>query len=180
MEILKELLPGCFLLRSKRFVDQRGSFVKTYHDGLFAELGILMRIREEYYSVSHRNVIRGMHFQLPPYDHDKLVFCAQGAVLDVLLDLRIGEDYGRVVSAEISGEDNQIIFIPKGIAHGFAARTEGALMFYKTSSVHAPQADCGIRWDSFGFDWAVDQPVISVRDSQHIAFSDFVSPFQQG
>lgn len=177
MEILKELLPGCFLLQPNRFEDLRGSFVKTYHEVLCKALGVNLEIREEFYSVSRKNVIRGMHFQLPPHGHDKMVYCTRGAVMDVLLDLRKGPGYGKVASAELSGENACIIFIPTGIAHGFAGLTDEALMLYKTSTVHAPQADCGIRWDSFGFDWGVDEPIISTRDRQHSVFTDFVSPF---
>lgn len=177
MEILKELLPDCFLLQPNRFVDSRGSFVKTYHEGLFQALGVNLDIREEFYSVSHKNVIRGMHFQLPPHEHDKLVYCTHGAVMDVLLDLRKGPGYGNVASTELSGENAHLVFIPKGIAHGFLALTDEALMLYKTSTVHAPEADCGIRWDSFGFDWEMAEPIISTRDQQHSVFADFVSPF---
>jgi dTDP-4-dehydrorhamnose 3,5-epimerase/CDP-3, 6-dideoxy-D-glycero-D-glycero-4-hexulose-5-epimerase len=177
MEILKELLPGCFLLQPKRFEDQRGSLVKTYNEGLCKALGVDLDIREEFYSVSHKNVLRGMHFQLPPHEHDKLVYCTRGAVMDVLLDLRKGPDYGKVASAELTGEHAHLVFIPKGIAHGFATLTDDALMLYKTSTVHAPESDCGIRWDSFGFDWGVVAPIISARDQQHRVFADFKSPF---
>lgn len=177
MKILKELLPGCWLLQPQRFEDARGVFVKTYHEDLCQSLGVSLEIREEFYSVSRRDVLRGMHFQLPPHAHDKLVYCTQGAVKDVLVDLRQGPGYGRVASAVLSGENAHLIFIPKGIAHGFAALSDEALMLYKTSTVHAPQADCGIRWDSFGFDWGIAAPLLSARDQQHDALADFVSPF---
>jgi dTDP-4-dehydrorhamnose 3,5-epimerase/CDP-3, 6-dideoxy-D-glycero-D-glycero-4-hexulose-5-epimerase len=177
MEILKELLPGCFLLQPKRFEDARGVFVKTYHEDLCQALGVSLDIREEFYSVSRKNVLRGMHFQLPPHAHQKLVHCMRGVVMDVLLDLRNGPDYGKAVSVELSGENAHLVFIPKGVAHGFVTLTDEALMLYKTSTVHAPQADCGIRWDSFGFNWALSQPILSARDQQHSALADFVSPF---
>lgn len=177
MEIVKELLPGCRVIRPPRSEDQRGAFVKTYHEGLFKTLGVTMEIREEFFSVSRKDVLRGMHFQLPPHDHDKLVYCTAGAVLDVLLDLRRGAGYGRVASVELSADNAHIVYIPKGIAHGFLALSDDALMLYKTSTVHAPDADAGIRWDSFGFDWPPGNPVISARDQQHPMFADFDSPF---
>jgi dTDP-4-dehydrorhamnose 3,5-epimerase/CDP-3, 6-dideoxy-D-glycero-D-glycero-4-hexulose-5-epimerase len=177
MELITELLPGCFLMRPKKFTDQRGCFLKTYQEKLCAELGVNLQIREEFYSVSHKNVVRGMHFQLPPQAHEKLVYCTRGTVCDVMLDLRRGDSYGHIATAQLSGENGHLIFIPKGIAHGFVALTDDSLMLYKTSTEHAPEFDCGIRWDTFGFDWEVDQPIISDRDRQHIAFSDFVSPF---
>lgn len=177
MEILKELLPGAFLLQPKRFEDSRGSFVKTYQYGLCQTLGVDLDIREEFYSVSHKNVIRGMHFQLPPHEHDKLVYCTHGAVMDVLLDLRTGPTYGHVVSVQISGENAHIVFIPKGIAHGFLALTDEALMVYKTNSEHMPSLDSGIRWDSFGFDWPCLSPTLSDRDLQHSCFDQLLTPF---
>lgn len=177
MEMIKELLPGCFLLQPKTLEDQRGCFVKTYHEGLYAELGVNLEIREEFFSISHMNVLRGMHFQLPPHEHDKLVYCTRGRVRDVLLDLRKGESYGRVISAQLSGENGHLIFIPKGIAHGFVALADNTLMLYKTSTVHMPESDCGIRWDSFGFDWGINKPIMSARDQIHTPFGDFVSPF---
>ena len=177
MEILKMLLPGCFLLQPKKIEDKRGCFVKTYHDELYAALGVNLDIREEFYSISHKNVVRGMHYQLPPHAHDKLVYCTMGAVLDVLLDLRKGAGYGRVASAQLTGENGKIIYIPKGVAHGFLAVTDQSLMLYKTSSVYAAESDSGIRWDTFGFDWGVDQPTISARDEKHAEFGNFVSPF---
>lgn len=177
MELLEELLPGCVLLQPKRFYDQRGSFVKTYHEGLFKELGIDFEVREEFYSVSHKNVIRGMHFQLPPHDHDKLVYCARGAVNDVILDLRKGPGYGRVASVILSEDDGKVLFIPRGIAHGFASLVDQTLMLYKTSVVHKPEADCGIRWDSFGFHWGISEPIVSLRDQQHSKLDYFDSPF---
>lgn len=177
MKVLKELLPGCFLLEPTKFDDQRGCFVKTYNKVLCTELGINFEVQEEFYSISHKGVIRGMHFQLPPHEHDKLVYCTQGTVNDVLLDLRKGEGYGRVASTQLSGENGFLIFIPKGIAHGFVALADQSLMVYKTSTMHVPESDCGIHWDSFGFVWDVSQPVLSVRDEQHLAFSNFDSPF---
>ena len=177
MEILKELLPGCTLLQPKRFEDQRGLFAKTYHEGLCQALGVSLNIQEEFYSVSHKNVLRGMHFQLPPHAHDKLVYCTRGVVMDVLLDLRKGPGYGKVASVELSGENTQLVFIPKGVAHGFVALTDQALMIYKTSTVHSPESDCGIRWNSFDFNWGMGEPIMSARDQQHSALADFVSPF---
>lgn len=177
MDILQEILPGCFLIKPSKEADHRGYFVKTYHEDLYKKLGINFAIREEFFSISHKNVLRGMHFQLPPNDHDKLVYCANGVVLDVLLDLRKGAGYGKAVSVQISSENNQIIFIPKGVAHGFLALSDQALMIYKTSTSHVPESDFGISWNSFEFDWGVDQPTISQRDGLHISFHQFSSPF---
>ena len=148
-----------------------------YQKEVYEELGVDFQIREEFFSISHLHVLRGMHFQLPPHAHDKLVYCTQGEVLDVLLDLRKGPGYGRVASCRLNRENGHLIYMPRGIAHGFIALENETLMLYKTSTVHVPESDFGIRWNSFGFDWGADQPIISTRDHQHLEFANFDSPF---
>ena len=177
MEILEEILPGCFLIKPFQFEDCRGLFVKTYHAKQFSSLGINFNIEEEFYSVSHKNILRGMHFQTPPDDLDKLVYCIGGKITDVVLDLRPRRSYGKYSSIELSSENNLMLFIPKGIAHGFIARTNNAIVSYKTSAVHKSTSDFGIRWDSFGYDWGIDEPIISTRDSEFPDFKKFNSPF---
>lgn len=183
MKFAEELLPGAYRVELKRFADARGSFVKTYAHSAFQEaLRTLadvppFELREEFYSTSAKDVIRGMHFQLPPHDHVKLVYCASGAVLDVLLDLRRGPHYGRVASVVLDSASPALLIVPKGVAHGFRSLTDGSLMVYKTSTEHAPTHDAGIRHDSFGFDWECGQPILSDRDQRHPAFADFDTPF---
>jgi dTDP-4-dehydrorhamnose 3,5-epimerase len=177
MQVSQEVLPGATLIRLHRHQDDRGLFVKTFSRSWFAQQGLQVELQEEFYSTSHRDVIRGMHFQLPPHDHAKVVSCLVGAVDDVLLDLRTGSGYGRAVRVRLSADEPAVLLIPKGIAHGFRSLTDNSLMLYKTSTEHAPSADAGIRWDSFGMDWGCDQPVMSARDRQHPALADFSSPF---
>ena len=177
MKLIGELLPGCFLLQPINFKDQRGCFVKTYQEEVFLTLGLKLVIREEFYSVSKKNVVRGMHFQLPPHAHHKLVYCTRGVVKDVLLDLRHGVGYGNVATVEISENNRNVIFIPEGIAHGFLSMTDDAMMIYKTSAAHVPESDCGIKWNSFDFDWGDDDILLSERDKNHPLFIDFKSPF---
>ena len=177
-EIERELLPGCWLLRCQRLADARGSFVKTFHAGLFEQLGIAFTLREAFHSTSMRGVLRGMHFQRPPHEHHKLVACRSGRVRDVVLDLRAGPGYGRSAAVELAGDDELLLFVPAGLAHGFLALSDDTVMDYQTSSVHAPSHDAGIRWDSFGFDWGVAAPLLSPRDAEHLALADFNTPFQ--
>jgi len=177
MQFSEEILPGAWMVTLKRFEDMRGAFVKTYASTLFGQHAAGFELREEFYSVSNKNVIRGMHFQLPPHDHVKLVYCPLGAVEDVMIDLRSGPGYGRVAKVLLSGNQPSLVFIPKGIAHGFRALMDGSLMVYKTSTEHAPNSDAGIRWDSFGHDWGLDQPIISDRDQRHPTLDNFVTPF---
>ncbi len=171
-------LPGAFILQPRCFEDNRGNFVKTYHRGLFKDMGIDFAPTEEFFSTSHKDVLRGMHFQLPPHDHNKLVYCIRGAVLDVVVDLRRGSPtYGKTASIEL-GETNRFLFyIPKGFAHGFLGLHDNSIMVYKTDHFYAPASDTGILWDSFAFDWPVTAPVISPRDLAFPALRDFNSPW---
>lgn len=165
-------------LQPKAFGDARGRFVKVFHEQAFRDLGLHTDFAEEYYSVSHRNVIRGLHFQTPPHDHVKLVYCVQGEVLDVVLDLRVGSPtYGQHATFRLSAEKANSIYIPKGMAHGFCALSDEAIMVYKVSTVYAPHNDAGVRWDSAGIDWPTASPIISDRDAGFAGFGEFTSPF---
>lgn len=183
MDFSEELLPGTWLVRLKRFDDARGSFVKTYSRSVFDAVMACVpglgrfELHEEFYSWSGRDVVRGMHFQTPPHDHAKLVYCAAGTADDVLLDLRRGPGYGRVASVRLDAEAPSLVVVPSGVAHGFRALADRTLLIYKTTSEHAPSHDAGIRWDSFGHDWGCSAPVLSARDAVHPALADFDSPF---
>ena len=119
-----------------------------------------------------------MHFQTPPHEHAKLVYCADGSVTDVLLDLRSqSPTYGQPIALPLTSESGQALYLAAGIAHGFVAIEAPALMIYNVTSEYSPTHDTGVRWDSFGFDWSVTDPVISERDRGFSELSDFVSPF---
>ncbi len=178
MTVLDQPFMGTYLVKPRVLGDDRGVFVKTFHSDAFAELGFRFQPAEEYFSVSHQGVVRGMHCQLPPYDHEKLVYCVQGSVLDVLLDLRRhSPTFGLSTAVELSANNHFLFLIPKGIAHGFLSLAPESLMIYKTSTVHAPSHDAGVRWNTFGFDWPITSPVVSKRDAGLPAFDDFQSPF---
>ncbi len=166
--IIKETaIPGCYELTPRILSDERGVFVKTFHEGIFKEHGLTTDWREEYYSVSRRGVLRGLHFQLPPHDHDKLVYCTAGVVLDAVADLRKGSPaYGGHVMLELSAEKGNMLYIPRGLAHGFYVKSEAATMMYKVSSVYAPEHDAGILWNSAGIPWPDENPILSDRDRQ--------------
>ena len=178
MQLIPTTLEGCYQVRPFFAHDERGTFVKTFHAEQFSALGLPTEWPEEYYSSSRKYVIRGMHFQTPPHEHEKLVYCIQGRVLDVVVDLRKdSHSYGKHFAVELDAKHGCGLMIPKGMAHGFLALTEEVLMTYKVTSVYAPESDSGIKWDSFGLDWGVDQPIVSVRDSTHPTLADFASPF---
>lgn len=171
--LIAEPLPGLKIIEPRLFADTRGSFVKTFHESLYRDLGIEFELREEFFSVSRKDVLRGMHFQTPPHAHDKLVYCSHGAVLDVVVDLRRhSPTYGQYTSVELSAENRLLFFIPTGFAHGFVSLRDDSCMIYKTNAVYAPENDTGIRWDSFGFAWPVSEVVVSERDRGLPALGD--------
>lgn len=178
MKLQETGFAGCFEVQGNLFVDSRGAFLKTYQNEMFEEMELRTDWREEYYSISHKNVIRGMHFQTPPADHAKLVYCLHGEVLDVVVDLRVDSPtYLQCRSFRLSPDKGNSIYIPTGMAHGFLSLTEGSVMQYKVTSSYSPEHDAGLLWSSIDFEWPTDQPVVSVRDTQHVEVSQFCSPF---
>lgn len=178
MTVEETPIPGCFEIRPKILRDDRGGFIKTFHTDAFAKQGLCTEWREEYYSVSKRGVLRGLHFQTPPHDHAKLVYCVDGAVLDAVVDLRKGSPtYGMHKTFELTAEGAGMLYIPGGLAHGFFVLSESATMMYKVSTVYAPEHDRGIRWDSAGIPWPVQAPILSPRDAVLPVLDDFDSPF---
>lgn len=153
--------------------------MKVFHSQAFAAHGLENNFAEEYYSVSNKNVIRGMHFQLPPFDHVKLVYCVQGSVTDVVVDLRVGSPtYGKSAVIELSAAKANSIYIPKGMAHGFCTLTEQTVMVYKVNTVYAPEQDTGILWNSLGVTWPTTQAIMSARDQTFEPLDRFISPFR--
>ena len=169
-------LPGCYALSLAAHQDPRGGFLKLFHADAFAPLVPGFSPAEIYVTTSHAGVLRGMHFQLPPFDHAKVVVCLSGRVRDVLLDLRGGPNFGRSAHVELSASGENCVLMPKGIAHGFYAQEDGSALAYLVGSVHAPQADAGVLWSSFGHDWPDPAPRLSDRDTRHPRLADFTAP----
>lgn len=158
--------------------DERGAFVKTYHKPAWEALGIDSEMREEFFSVSGRDVLRGMHFQTPPHDHGKTVTCLHGAVLDVVVDLRKASgSFGQHLALELHADRPQVLLLPPGVAHGFLALREASTVLYKTDKPYSAAHDQGIAYDSFGFRWPCTSPIVSERDRSHPAIDSFSSPF---
>lgn len=171
-------LSGAFLITLPSFEDRRGTFTKTFQESIFREQHIAFSLKESYFSFSHKGVIRGMHFQLPPHDHAKVVFCPRGSILDVIVDLRRqSPTFGRYIATELSAENHLAYYIPSGFAHGFQALSDEAMTYYLVSSEYDKAHDTGIRYDSFGFDWPGDTPVLSDRDLSFPTLQAFGSPF---
>lgn len=171
-------IAGCYELQPVVRKDSRGCFVKVLHAPEFKKLGLETRFTEEYYSVSRKGVLRGLHFQEPPAALTKLVFCPEGKVFDAVLDLRRkSKTYGKVFTVRLSAEKGNMLYIPKGCAHGFYTLSKRAVMFYKTSEVYSPQHDKGVRWDSAGIKWPCANPALSSRDAALPGFREFNSRF---
>ena len=171
-------LAGCYELQPVVRGDSRGSFVKTFHNEAFNELGLATNFTEEYYSTSVKNVLRGMHFQIPPADHVKLVYCIFGTVMDVVVDLRKNSaTFGKHQIFQLDSDKGNMIYIPKGLAHGFLTLSDKAIMVYNVTSIYSPENDKGILWNSCGIDWKCKNPILSERDKKHPAFDEFESPF---
>lgn len=171
-------IPGAFLLPLPSFPDERGVFVKTFQDTVWRQAGIHFRLKESYFSFSEKDVIRGMHFQVPPHQHSKIVFCPRGAITDVIVDLRRDSPaYKKFIAVTLSEASPQAIYIPEGCAHGFHALQAGSMTYYLVSSEYSKEHDSGIRYDSFGYDWNVARPVLSGRDLSFPQLKDFDTPF---
>ncbi|MCI6097275.1 MAG: dTDP-4-dehydrorhamnose 3,5-epimerase [Selenomonadaceae bacterium] len=180
-ERLDTPLPGCYEIIPCRRSDSRGTFIKTVHEDAFKELGLEADFVEQYYSVSKQHVLRGLHFQLPPSDHAKLVYCIEGRIFDVAVDLRHGSAaYGHFHTCELSAENGKMLYIPKGMAHGFYTLSQQAVVMYNVTSLYDAERDSGILWNSLNIPWPVDEiepPVISERDKNFCTFAEFSSPF---
>lgn len=176
IDIVPAKLPGVRLIRPARQTDLRGGFVKTMHKDVFFAHAIPTQYAEQYYSVSKANVLRGLHFQIPPHDHHKLVTCIEGRVFDVVVDLRKGSPaYGQHEIFDLEGGDG--IFVPSGCAHGFYVRSASATLLYNVTTVYAASHDAGIRWDSAGIVWPSERPIVSDRDAGLPGLAAFVTPF---
>ena len=171
-------LDGCFEIQAIVRGDNRGSFIKTFHADAFRELGLADEFKEEYYSTSTKNVLRGLHFQTPPAAHDKFVYCVSGEILDVAVDLRKSSPtYGKFHTCQLIGGKGRAMYLPVGFAHGFLTLSERAIIVCKTTTVYSPENDKGILWSSCGIDWGITAPILSERDKKNPALAEFDSPF---
>lgn len=178
--IIKETaISDVLLIDNYNAEDFRGEFTKILVESeLSRRLYEKFEVKEVYYSRSNKNVIRGMHFQLPPYEHNKIVHVIKGKVKDIILDLRKNSNtYGKYIEVDLSEDEKKAIYIPKGCAHGFVSLVDGSCMLYLVSSEYNKEADSGILWNSFGYEWNIENPIISERDKKLISYSEFETPF---
>jgi dTDP-4-dehydrorhamnose 3,5-epimerase len=183
MEIKQRKLKGSYEITVDRIGDSRGYFMRSYDKTLFVENGLQTDWQQENQSYSSRlHTVRGLHFQKPPYSETKLVRVVQGKILDVFLDLRKdSETYGQWDSIELSDDNNKIIYIPRGFAHGFCTLTEHTIVQYKVDNTYTPSHEGGILWNdpAVGVNWGIKEETafLSERDKSLVSFSSFDSPF---
>lgn len=182
MHIINTEIDGVVLIKPTIYTDSRGYFFESFSQREFeARVGKVNFVQDNE-SKSSYGVVRGLHFQLPPYTQAKLVRCVKGSVFDVAVDLREGSPtYGKYVGFELSEENHLQLFIPKGFAHGFSVLSDTAVFQYKCDEFYHPEAEGGISIldDSLGIDWHIptDQAILSEKDTHHPLLKDFDSPF---
>ena len=185
MEVIETSIPGVKIIKPRVFADERGYFFESYSKREFCEKVEDIEFVQDNQSKSSYGVIRGLHFQVPPFAQSKLVRCVQGKVLDVAVDIRKGSPtYGKHVAVELS-EDNQLqLFIPKGFAHGFSVLSEKAVFQYKCDNYYHPESEGGINlFDSeIKIDWRINKEaaIISEKDNLREGIKLFQTPFTYG
>ena len=183
MEIIKTNIEGVFIIEPRVFGDSRGYFFESFNAREFKEkTGLDFNIVQDNESMSTYGVMRGLHFQRPPFTQSKLVRCVRGKVLDVAVDIRKGSPtYGQHVAVELTEDNHRQVFIPKGFAHGFVVLSQTAVFQYKCDNFYAPQADGGVSIldESLGIDWRIptDKALLSDKDTRHPLLKDFETPF---
>jgi dTDP-4-dehydrorhamnose 3,5-epimerase len=183
MKFTKTSIVGLVIIEPRVFGDERGYFLESYNEKEFEQAICKVSFVQDNESKSSKGVLRGLHFQKPPFNQAKLVRCIEGRVLDVAVDIRKGSPtYGKHVAIELSGENKKQVFVPRGFAHGFSVLSETAIFAYKVDNKYAPESDSGIRYDDteLGIDWRLPQEEVqlSEKDKELPSFKDLDSPFK--
>ena len=172
----KQNIEGAILIKPKVFGDNRGFFMETYKKTEFEDNGIIGEFNQDNHSKSSKGVLRGLHYQAGRHSQAKLVRCIRGRIYDVAVDLRVGsKSFGKYVKVELSEENKQILYIPKGFAHGFVSLTDDVEIMYKTQGEYYPDADRGVLWcdEEIGIDWNIDfEPTLSEKDKKQPKLKD--------
>lgn len=182
MNVIKTSIDGVLIIEPRIFEDSRGYFFESFSQREFDEKVRPIVFVQDNESKSSYGVMRGLHFQYPPFTQSKLVRCVKGSVLDVAVDIRQGSPtYGQHVAVELTEDNHRQFFIPKGFAHGFAVLSETAVFQYKCDELYHPEVDRGISIldDSLGIDWLIptEKAILSEKDTKHPLLKDFESPF---
>lgn len=183
MNVIKTEIDGMVIIEPRIFNDQRGYFFESFSERDFCKEVREVKFVQDNESKSQYGVLRGLHFQKPPYCQSKLVRVIKGAVLDVAVDIRKGSPtFGKHVAVELTEDNHRQFFVPRGFAHGFSVLSEEVVFQYKCDNFYAPQADGGISIldKSLGIDWKIptDKAILSEKDTKHPLLKDFDSPFE--
>ena len=180
MEIEEKEIKGLIEIFPKVFGDQRGFFLETFNASRYNDILRNIQFVQDNFSSSNKGVLRGLHFQNPPYSQGKLVQVITGLALDVAVDLRRNsETYGQHVKVLLSAEKRNQFWIPEGFAHGFIALEDNTIFSYKCTNYYNPQSEVTILWNdrNLKIDWQIDNPIISPKDKEGVLFKDFDTPF---
>ena len=166
------LINDAYFVEFARFEDNRGFFQKTLTN-------YSNQISEQYFSKSNKNVLRGVHFQIPPYDQEKIITCISGKALDFIIDLRVNSKaYLKFATINLNANDGITVFIPRGYGHGFLALENNTILLYNTTTSYSADHDSGILWNSTNYKWPIIEPIISERDLKFPKLDNFTSPFK--
>jgi dTDP-4-dehydrorhamnose 3,5-epimerase len=178
MKKIETKIEGVYLIKLNRHTDNRGQFIKIFNSYLFKDLGIVTEVMESYISTSNKNVIRGMHFQLSPKGTDKLIYVIKGSIVDVVFDLRKNSStYAMKFHMDMSEEEDLLLYLPAGVAHGFKSMEDNTVIISLQSQNYDTSFDSGIHYNSFGFDWDLESPILSERDINLAPFSEKIDYF---
>ena len=182
MKFIKTDIPEVLIIEPKVFGDARGYFLESYNKKAFEENIGAVHFVQDNESKSSKGVVRGLHFQKPPFTQAKLVRCIEGELIDVAVDIRRGSPtYGKYVAVKLTGENKKQLFVPRGFAHGFAVLSETAVFAYKVDNVYAQEYDAGLRWNDpqINIKWGINKNeiLVSEKDSKLLFLSEIKSPF---
>ena len=183
MKFIKTAIPDVYIIEPSVFEDERGYFLESFNLREFEENIYPIKFVQDNESKSFKGVLRGLHFQKPPFEQAKLVRCIEGKVIDVAVDIRKGSPtYGQHVVVELTGENKRQLFVPRGFAHGFSVLSNTVVFAYKVDNIYAPESDSGIRYDDkdLNIDWGlpIEDAQLSEKDKNLSCFKDFQSPFK--
>ena len=180
MEIIKTPLEGLLIIKPDVFEDERGYFFESFNYGKFLKLGLDLEFLQDNESKSKKGVLRGLHFQAPPFAQGKLVRVMRGSVLDVAVDIRKkSPTYGKWESIVLSGQNKWMYWVPEGFAHGFATLEDDTIFFYKCTNIYDKASEGSFLWNDpdLNINWGIHDPVISQKDTISPKFREFISPF---
>jgi len=176
----KTFIAGLLVIKPKVFEDQRGYFFESYNEKLLQAAGLNAHFVQDNQSLSQKNVLRGLHFQAPPFAQGKLVRVIKGSVLDVVVDIRKrSATYGKHFALELSEENKTMLWVPEGFAHGFLTMRDETIFYYKCNNYYNKESEGCVMWNDtdLGINWNVASPVLSEKDKTGTPFRNFNSPF---